>query len=34
MSITVRDLFQYDPNFPPAKIKILTGKSDYKKVIL
>ncbi len=31
MSITVRDLFQYDPNFPPAKIKILTGKSDYKK---
>ncbi len=31
MSLTVRDLFQYDSNFDPAKIRRLTGKSDYKK---
>ncbi len=31
MGITVKDLFQYDPNFDPAKIRRLTGKSDYKK---
>lgn len=31
MSITVKDLFQYDPNFEPAKIRRLTGKTNYKK---
>lgn len=31
MTITVKDLFQYDPNFEPAKIRRLTGKSNYKK---
>lgn len=31
MSLTVKDLFQYDSNFDPAKIRRLTGKSDYKK---
>ncbi|CDE88840.1 unknown [Clostridium sp. CAG:729] len=31
MAITVRDLFQYDPNFDHAKIRRLTGKSNYKK---
>ncbi len=31
MGITVRDLFQYDPNFDSAKIQRLTGKKDYKK---
>ena len=31
MGITVKDLFQYDPNFDPAKIRRLTGKSNYKK---
>ena len=31
MSITVKDLFQYDPNFDKAKIQRLTGKKDYKK---
>ena len=31
MEITVKDLFQYDPNFDPAKIRRLTGKSNYKK---
>lgn len=34
MGITVKDLFQYDPNFDPAKIRRLTGKSNYKKQIL
>ena len=31
MAITVKDLFQYDPNFEPAKIRRLTGKTNYKK---
>lgn len=31
MSITVKDLFQYDPNFEQAKIIRLTGKKNYKK---
>ena len=31
MSLTVKDLFQYDSNFDPAKIRRLTGKSDYQK---
>ncbi len=31
MSITVKDLFQYDPNFDKAKIQRLTGKKNYKK---
>lgn len=31
MAITVRDLFQYDPNFDQAKIRRLTGKTKYKK---
>lgn len=31
MSITVKDLFQYDSNFDQAKIRRLTGKKDYKK---
>lgn len=31
MSLTVRDLFQYDPNFDQAKIRLLTGKKEYKK---
>ena len=31
MSITVKDLFQYDPNFDKAKLQRLTGKKDYKK---
>lgn len=31
MGITVKDLFQYDPNFDPAKIRRLVGKSNYEK---
>ena len=31
MSITVKDLFQYDPNFDNAKLQRLTGKKDYQK---
>ncbi len=31
MSITVKDLFQYDSNFDPAKIRRLTGKSNFQK---
>ena len=31
MTITVKDLFQYDSNFDQAKIRRLTGKKDYKK---
>ncbi len=31
MAITVKDLFQYDPNFDQAKIRRLTGKTNYKK---
>ena len=31
MTITVKDLFQYNPNFEPATIKRLTGKTNYKK---
>ncbi len=31
MTITVKDLFQYDPNFPKIKIQRLTGKQDYEK---
>ncbi len=31
MGITVKDLFQYDPNFDPVKIRRLTGKSNYKE---
>lgn len=31
MAITVKDLFQYDPNFAQAKIRRLTGKTNYKK---
>lgn len=31
MSITVKDLFQYDPNFDRVEIQRLTGKKDYKK---
>lgn len=34
MSITVKDLFQYDPNFDKAKIQRLTGKKIIRKVIL
>lgn len=33
MAITVKDLFQYDPNFEPAKIRRLTGKTNYKNPI-
>ncbi len=31
MSITVKDLFQYNPNFDPKKIEYLTGKKNYDK---
>ena len=31
MAITVKDLFQYDANFDPVKIRRLTGKTNYKK---
>lgn len=31
MAITVKDLFQYDANFDPAKIRRLTGKTNYEK---
>jgi len=31
MTFTVKDLFQYDPNFDRAKIQRLTGKNDYQK---
>lgn len=31
MAITVKDLFQYDPNFDPVKIRRLTGKTNYEK---
>ena len=31
MAITVKDLFQYDANFDPVKIRRLTGKSNFSK---
>lgn len=31
MAITVKDLFLYDPNFDPVKIRRLTGKTNYEK---
>lgn len=31
MGLTVKDLFEYDINFEPAKIRRLTGKTNYKK---
>lgn len=31
MSITVKDLFQYNPNFDKAKLEYLTGKKNYTK---
>lgn len=31
MSITVKDLYQYNPNFDPKDVVILTGKTDFKK---
>lgn len=31
MTVTVKDLFLYDANFDPAKIRRLTGKTNYKK---
>lgn len=31
MSITVEDLFQYNPSFDLTKIKYLTGKTDFQE---